>query len=235
MRLESISKQINNAMKLIVRISEDIACTKGTGVYSALLRLRQVHEDAARGQKDADEDGADADAEEHAAKEVGQVRSAEQGREGEQADAHHDERDGDDGDALALEPLDAREHLDHLVVVVKPQVLALVLFAVEQLAHGDAEGVAELVHDTVVGHALAALPLRDGLARDAEPIRQLRLREVELPALARDEHAGCELVHGWPPGAVRLVGGAIVACWRRRVHRPEGEYGGNRGGLSLVL
>lgn len=192
-----------------------------------LVRLRQVREDAARGQEDADEDRADADAEQRAADEVGRVRAAEQGREGEQADAHDDERDGDDGDALALEALDAREHLDHLAVVVHAQVLALVLLAVEQLAHGDAEGVAQLVHDAVVGHALAALPLRDGLARDAEPLRQLRLREVELPALACDEHAGCDLVHGWPPGAVRLVGGAIVACRAKRVHLPEGECGGN--------
>lgn len=186
--------------------------------------MRQVFEDAARGQEDADEDRADADAEQHAAKEVARLRSAEQGREREQADARHDERDGDDGGALALEALDAGEHLDHLVVVVHAQVLALVLLAVEEFAHGDAEGVAQLVHDAVVGHALAALPLRDGLARDAEPLRELRLREVQLFALAGDEHAGCDLVHGWPPGA-RLVDGAIVACRRRRVHRPEGEYG----------
>lgn len=181
--------------------------------------MRQVFEDAARGQEDADEDRADDDAEQHAAKEVGRVRSAEPGRESEQADACYDERDGDDGDSLALEPLDAGEHLDHLVVVVRAQVLALVLLVVEQLAHGDAEGVAQLVHDAVVGHALAALPLRDGLARDAEPLRQLSLREVEPFALARDEHAGCDLVHDWPPEAVRLVDGAIVACRSRRVHR----------------
>lgn len=188
--------------------------------------MRQVFEDAARGQEDADEDRADDDAEQHAAKEVGRVRSAETGREGEQADARHDERDGDDGDSLALELLDAGEHLDYLAVVVHAQVLALVLLAVEELAHGDAEGVAQLVHDAVVGHALAALPLRDGLARDAEPLRQLSLREVEPFALARDEHAGCDLVRDWPPEAVRLVDGAIVACRSRRVHRPEGECGG---------
>lgn len=199
------------------------------GAGSVLLLLHQVREDAAGGQKDTDEDRADADAEQHAAEEVGEIRAAEQGREREQADAHDDERDGDDGDALAFEALDAREHLDHLVVVVHAQVLALVLLAVEQLTHGDAEGVAQLVHHGVVGHALAALPLRDGLARDAEPLRQLRLREVELPALARGERAGCYLVHGWPPGAVRLVGGVIVACWAKRVHRPEGECGGNCG------
>lgn len=162
-----------------------------------LIRVTQVREDAARCQENADEGRADADAEQHAADEIGRVRAAEQGREGEQAETHHDERDGDDGDALALEPLDAREHLDHPVVVVHAQVLTLVLLAVEQLAHGDAEGVAQLVHDGVVGHALAALPLRDGLARDSEPLRQLRLREVELPALVCDERAGCYLVHGW--------------------------------------
>lgn len=193
--------------------------------------MRQVREDAARGQEDADEDRADTDAEQHAAKEVGRVRTAEQGRERKQADARHDERDGDDGDSLALEPLDAREHLDHLVVVVRAQVLALVLLAVEQLAHGDAEGVAQLVHDAVVGHALAALPLRDGLARDAELLRELRLREVQLFALAGDEHAGCELVHDGPPGA-RLVDGAIVACRTRRVHRPEGECGASGGAIA---
>lgn len=147
-------------------------------------------------------------------------------RESEQADACYDERDGDDGDSLALEPLDAGEHLDHLTVVVHAQVLALILLAVEELAHGDAESVAELVHDAVVGHALAALPLRDGLARDAEPLRQLSLREIELPALSGDEHAGCELIHDGPPEAGGLVDGAIVACRSRRVHRPEGEYGG---------
>ena len=37
-------------------------------------------------------------------------------------------------------------------------------------------------------------------------------RPVDLPALARDERAGCYLVHGWPPGAARLVDEAIVAC-----------------------
>ena len=197
----------------------------------------QVREHAARGQEDADEGRADADAEQHAADEVGQIRAAEQGREDQQAETHYDERDGDDGDALALEPLDARKHLDHPVVVVHAQVIALVLLAVEQLAHGDAEGVAQLVHDAVVGHALAALPLRDGLARDAEPLRQLRLREVELPALACDERAGRYLVHGWPPGAVRLVDRAIVARRRRRVHRLEGECGGGwlKAGTSFVV
>ena len=83
-----------------------------------LIRVPQVREDAARGQEDADEGRADADAEQHAADKIGQVRAAEQGRESEQAETHHDERDGNDGDALVLEPLDAREHLDHLIVVV---------------------------------------------------------------------------------------------------------------------
>lgn len=51
------------------------------------------------------------------------------------ADSYHDDRDGDD-DALALEPLDAREHLDHLAVVVHARVLTLLLLAVEQLVRG---------------------------------------------------------------------------------------------------
>lgn len=198
--------------------------------HKALIRVRQVREDAARGEEDSNEHEACAHAEQQAAEEVGQIRAAEQGREGEQADAHHDERDGDDGDALAFEPLDAREHLERLVAVVKAQVFALVLLAVEQLAHGDAEGAAQLAHDPVVRHAFAALPLRDGLVRDAQPRGQLRLREVGFLALASDERADGELVHDRPPGsdAVRLMG----LLWRvgggestaRRANRGEWRF-----------
>ena len=55
--------------------------------------------------------------------------------------------------------------------------------------------LAEPLNDAVIRHTFSVLPFGNGLVGHAELLRQLLLREVLFPALARDVAADGCLVH----------------------------------------
>ena len=91
--------------------------------------------------------------------------------------------------------LDRAQQVENSFIVVDAHAVLRRILAVHQLRKRHMKRFAEPLNDAVIGHTLSVLPLGDGLVGHAELLRQLLLREVLFPALARDVAADGCLVH----------------------------------------
>ena len=94
-----------------------------------------------------------------------------------------------------LQLLCAAQQVKDLFIIVDAYTVLHRILAVHQLRKRHMNRLTEPLNDAVIGHTFSVLPFGNGLVGHAELLRQLLLREILFPALARDVAADGCLVH----------------------------------------